>query len=106
MDRIPRHWLDDYLDKSGDTWESVEGALDQLIVNEMGFVNYSIDGDVMDWTVVYGPGNGLYWRTFMMNLAKELDLRSIRGYSQRFPSNYIDNWGYNITCYILEKEVK
>jgi len=106
MDRIPRNWLDDYLIRSGDTWESVEEALDELIVNEMGFVNYSVVGDTMDWTVVYGPGNGLYWRTFMMNLAKGLGLKKIRGYSTRYPTNYIDNWHYQVVGYIVEKEVK
>jgi len=96
---ISKEDIKKYLKKSGDQFIYE----DNIIVNEHGFLSWKIAEEKLVLLNVYG--NGKYWDTFSIELAKKLGLKSILTATRRSPKAFTRKFGYNITGYILEKEV-
>jgi hypothetical protein len=96
---ISQEDIEKYLKKSGDLFIYE----DNLIENDQGFMSWKIAEDKLVLLNVYG--NGKYWDTFSIELAKKLGLKSILTATRRSPKAFTRKFGYKITGYILEKEV-
>lgn len=92
--------LQDYLKRSGD-----DSIIEKnLIENEHGFMTWTADEDTLIPINVYGDGK--YWDSFLVVLAKELGLKKIQFGTERNYKAYERKFGYKLKGYILEKEVK
>jgi len=92
--------IEQYLKKSGDT--SINPA--NLIENSHGFMSWRINKpDTFVLINVYGDGK--YWDSVAVELAKQLNLSKIVFGTKRNPKAFERKYGYSHVGYILEKEV-
>lgn len=88
-----------YLTKSGDSYIRT----DNLVENEHGFLSWTVYDDALVALQVYGDGQ--YWDSFLNELAKQLDLKTIKMGTRRDYRAFEKKFGFKLTGYILEKEV-
>jgi hypothetical protein len=75
-----------------------------LIENEHGFMSWKIDGDKFVCINVYG--NGKYWDSFMNELAKQFNCKTILGGTTRKSYKaFVKKYNFKLVGYIFEKEV-
>ena len=91
--------LEKYLSKSGDD----KIYTDNLIENQHGFMSWKVHGTDLVLLNVYGDGK--YWDVFSIELAKKLGLKKILIATKRSPRAYTKKFGYQVTGYLMEKEV-
>jgi len=91
-----------YCQKSGDSMPHTAN----LIENEHGFASYyfSEDGESIILLSVYGDGR--YWDSFFEDMARENGLKRVRFVTKRDPRLFARKYGYRVTGYHMEKEVK
>lgn len=97
---IPKEWLIDYFNKSGDDTL----ILTNLIATDFGFASFDIKGDELILYQVYG--NGDLWDRYFVELAKRLNLKKIKFGTKRNYKGFERKFGYKLVGYILEKEVE
>lgn len=90
----------DYLDRSGDK-AIPQGNIED---NEHGFCIWKIHKGRLVLISVYGDGE--YWDDWSIQKAKEMKLKSIIVGTKRSPRPFVRKYGYKITGYMLEKEVR
>jgi len=90
----------DYLERSGDS----QIYNDNLIENKHGFMSYRVHEGNLVLLNVYGDGE--YWDTFSIELAKALGTPKIIIGTHRNPKAFERKFSYSLTGYILEKEVE
>lgn len=89
-----------YLKKSGDATIST----DNLIKNAKGFMSWRVTKpETLVLINVYGDGK--YWDSVAVELAKQLNLNKIVFGTKRNPKAFERKYGYSHVGYILEKEV-
>jgi hypothetical protein len=92
--------IEQYLKKSGDTAIST----DNLIKNAKGFMSWRVTKpETLVLINVYGDGK--YWDSVAVELAKQLNLSKIVFGTKRNPKAFERKYGYSHVGYILEKEV-
>ena len=89
----------DYMRRSGD--DSIEP--DNYIENENGFASYTIDGE--QFTIVQCYGDGKYWDSEFMRLAKLNGCKQILFATKRNPKTFARRHGYKTLATIMIKEV-
>jgi len=91
--------LEKYLNKSKDEYI----YQDNLIENSHGFMSWTVKDNRLVLLNVYGDGK--YWDEFSIELAKKLNLKKILIATWRSPRAYKKKYGYEVTGFIMEKEV-
>jgi len=92
--------LNRYLKKSGDSFIYE----DNLIENEHGFMSWTV-ASPDKFIILNMYGDGKYWDTVSIELAKKLGMKKIQSATRRSPRAWEKKYGYKTVGVILEKEV-
>lgn len=88
-----------YFEKSGDT----EIAHGRITTRGDDFCIWNETPDSIVLIQVYG--DGALWDAWAIDMAKKLGKKKITFATQRNPKGFVRKFGYEVTGYILEKEV-
>lgn len=102
---IPKEWIEDYFRRADETDITIEELMVHpgLVVNDLGFAVYEVEGDHLAAMCWYGDGK--YWDDFFVQKARELGLKKVVGATKRNPASFVRKFGYRVVCTLLEKEV-
>lgn len=91
-----------FMEKSGDDGIAPHEHAES---NEHGFMTYDLLRDDDAFLIVQCFGDGPYWDSRAVDLARELGLKRIRFATRRSPRSFERKFNYRVVGYILEKEV-